>query len=122
MAADQRKKRLNAVYPSHERHKVKRKKLVLSSIRSNISLEWDDKRKSVVPKREQIGIARRELSAFTGSVPSCYGALADIVTVPRETFELQDLAEVLSCEVILLLSLYQPQHRLNSKLVGLSHR
>lgn len=99
MVTDQRKKRLNAGHSSREQHKVKRKKVVLSIIRSNITLEWNDKRKCVVPKREQIGIARRDLSAFIDSVPNCYSALADIVSVPRETFELEDLTEVLSCEV-----------------------
>lgn len=54
MAADQRKKHLNAGHSSREQHKVKRKKVILSTIRSNITLEWDDKRKSVVPRREQI--------------------------------------------------------------------
>lgn len=99
MAADQRKKHLNAGHSSREQHKVKRKKVILSTIRSNITLEWDDKRKSVVPWREQIVIAWRDLSAFIDSVPNCYSALADIVSVPRETFELEDLTEVLSCEV-----------------------
>lgn len=108
MAADQRKKkRLNAAsvvcYTSQEQHKVKRKKLVLpqydSSIRSNIVLEWDDKTKSVVAQREQIGIAQRDLSPFVNVVPNCHNVLADIVIVPREIFELKILKEVLSCEV-----------------------
>ncbi|KAK1361279.1 putative nuclear factor related to kappa-B-binding protein [Heracleum sosnowskyi] len=107
MAADQWKKRLSSVsvvgYTSRQQHSVKRKKLVSSqcdsSITSTIILEWDDSRKSVVAKREQVGIARRDLSPFIDAVPSCHNILADVVNVPEETFDLENLTDVLSYEV-----------------------
>lgn len=110
MAADQRKRRLNSSpfvgcsfreqrEPSH----TKKKKLGPTSsdlnVRCNISLEWDDKSKSVVAKKEQIGILRRDLVPFVDAVSHGYECLADIITVPHETFELKDFAGVLSYEV-----------------------
>uniref|UniRef100_A0A5B6ZCP5 DEUBAD domain-containing protein n=1 Tax=Davidia involucrata TaxID=16924 RepID=A0A5B6ZCP5_DAVIN len=105
MAADQRKKRLSAagIASSREQCRVKRKKLGLPqyglNTRSNISLEWDDKKKSVLAKREQIGLPRRDLIPFVDYVPYCDNILADVFAVPREIFELESLTEVLTYEV-----------------------
>ncbi|XP_027153090.1 uncharacterized protein LOC113753191 isoform X1 [Coffea eugenioides] len=110
MAADQRRRRLNSStivgcsFREHrEQYRAKKKKLGFpqddTNGRSNISLEWDDKNKSVVAKREQIGILQRDLAPFIDSVPHSYSSLADILSVPREIFELENLVDVLSYEV-----------------------
>ncbi|XP_057465766.1 uncharacterized protein LOC130755395 [Actinidia eriantha] len=105
MAADQRKKRLNtaSIISSREQGRVKKKKLgSLQSdlnMRSDISLKWDDKKNSVVAKREQIGLTRRDLLPFIDYVPRCVNILADVLAVPHEIFELNNLKEVLSYEV-----------------------
>lgn len=107
MAADQRKKRLNpsnvVCYSSREQYKEKKKKLKITNIdlktRPNISLEWDDKKKSVVAKKEQIGIAQRDSIQYIEAFPHCQNILTDVYTVPREIFELKNITEVLSYEV-----------------------
>ncbi|GFZ16268.1 hypothetical protein Acr_25g0006770 [Actinidia rufa] len=104
MAADQRKKRLNtaSIINSREQGRVKKKKLgSLQSdlnMRSDISLKWDDKKNSVVAKREQIGLTRRDLLPFIDYVPRCLNILADVLAVPHEIFELDNLKEVVSYE------------------------
>ena len=114
MAADQRRRRLNSStivgcsFREHrEQYRAKKKKLGFpqddTNGRSNISLEWDDKNKSVVAKREQIGILQRDLAPFIDSVPHSYSSLADILSVPREIFELENLVDVLSYEVSILM-------------------
>ncbi|KAK4417958.1 hypothetical protein Salat_2208500 [Sesamum alatum] len=107
MAADQRKKRVNAASlvgcTSREQYRVNRKKLRVQQhgldMRPNISLQWDNKRKSVVSKREQIGIRRRHLIPFIEPGPHSHNILADVFSVPEEIFELDNLSEVLSYEV-----------------------
>ncbi|KAF5958609.1 hypothetical protein HYC85_005834 [Camellia sinensis] len=105
MAADQRKKRLTtaSVTSFQEKGREKKKKFGLLqcdlNVRSNISLKWDDKRKSVVAKREQISLKRRDLIPFIDYVPHCHNILADVLVVPHEIFELDNLKEVLSYEV-----------------------
>uniref|UniRef100_A0A5B6ZEH7 DEUBAD domain-containing protein n=1 Tax=Davidia involucrata TaxID=16924 RepID=A0A5B6ZEH7_DAVIN len=105
MVADQRKKRLNAasIASSREQCGAKRKKLELPqyglNMSSNISLEWNDKKKSVIAKKEQIVLKRRDLIPFVDYVPHCNNILADVFAVPREIFELENLTEVLSYEV-----------------------
>ncbi|KAI3457768.1 hypothetical protein Pfo_014431 [Paulownia fortunei] len=106
MAADQRKKRVNAASlvgcTSREQYRVNRKKLRVQqhalNMRPNISLEWDNKKKSIVSKREQIGITRRHLNPFIESGRG-HNVLADVFSVPEEIFELENLSEVLSYEV-----------------------
>ncbi|KAK6155336.1 hypothetical protein DH2020_009584 [Rehmannia glutinosa] len=107
MAADQRKKRVNAASlvgcTSREQYRVNRKKLRVQkhdlSMRPNISLEWDNKKKCVVSKREQIGITRRHLISFIEPGPHFHNILADVFSVPQEIFELENLSEVLSYEL-----------------------
>ncbi|EPS65141.1 hypothetical protein M569_09638, partial [Genlisea aurea] len=70
-----------------------------SILRPNISLEWDDKKKGVVSKREQIGLARRQLIPFVEHDTYRHSSLADIVSVPKEIFDLNSLSDVLSYEV-----------------------
>ncbi|KAL9384863.1 hypothetical protein Peur_021873 [Populus x canadensis] len=100
MAADQRRKRLNgaslAGCSSREPYRMKRNKS--KNAKSLISLEWDGNRKKVVAKKEQIGISQRDLMPFADSVLHYHNPLADVFDVPREIFELQNLAEVLSYE------------------------
>ncbi|XP_031094302.1 uncharacterized protein LOC115998785 [Ipomoea triloba] len=106
MAADQRKKRMNAVNIvacSQDRNGSKKRKLGITGydlmMRCNVSLLWDEKKKCVVSKNDQIGISRRDFIPFSGSVPHHHNVLADVFTVPQEIFELDNLAEVLSYEV-----------------------
>lgn len=107
MAADQRRKRLHGSSiigsSSREQHKVKRKNLGLphneSNTKAHISLQWDGNQKRVVAKREQIGVSRRDLRPFNGSVPEHHNTIADVFAIPQEIFELEDLTEVLSHEV-----------------------
>ncbi|KAH8489383.1 hypothetical protein H0E87_024846 [Populus deltoides] len=103
MAADQRRKRLNgaslAGCSSREPYRMKRNKSKNGlNAKSLISLEWDGNRKKVVAKKEQIGISQRDLMPFVDSVLHYHNPLADVFAVPREIFELQNLAEVLSYE------------------------
>lgn len=105
--ADQQKKRLSAASivgcSSHQPSRAKRKSLGSTqcglNMRSHISLNWDDNKKRVVAKREQIAISWRDLSPFINSVPHCPNILADIWAIPPEIFELEGLTEVLSFEV-----------------------
>ncbi|KAL5726240.1 hypothetical protein ACHQM5_009295 [Ranunculus cassubicifolius] len=108
MAAGQQKKRLHASSvvsnDLHEHCSTKKKKILVSpqnflNIKSHISLEWDDYRKKVVAKREQIGIQWRKLGPFINPLPPARNALADVIPVPKEVFGLEDLSEVLSYEV-----------------------
>ncbi|KAL1539937.1 hypothetical protein AAHA92_24360 [Salvia divinorum] len=109
MAADQRKKkRVNAASlvgcTSREKYRVNRKKLHVQhhdlNMRPNISLEWDGRRKSVVSRKDQIGFSKRHLIPFIE--PGSRGGrniLADVVPIPTEIFELNNLSDVLSSEV-----------------------
>ncbi|XP_065865449.1 uncharacterized protein [Euphorbia lathyris] len=107
MAADHRRKRLNgasfAGCSSWEQYKTKKKKLESPkcefNARSHISLEWDGSLKKVVAKREQIGLRRKDLRAFNNLAPQCHGILADVLVIPQEIFEVENLMEVLSHEV-----------------------
>ncbi|KAL7242886.1 hypothetical protein ACSBR1_015313 [Camellia fascicularis] len=89
MAADQRKKRLTTASVTSFQEKGREKKKEI----------WDDKRKSVVAKREQISLKRRDLIPFIDYVPHCHNILADVLVVPHEIFELDNLKKVLSYEV-----------------------
>ncbi|KAL3630892.1 hypothetical protein CASFOL_023876 [Castilleja foliolosa] len=107
MAADQRKKRVNAASlvgcTSREQYRLKRKKMRVQkhdlNMRPSISLEWDTEKKSVVPKREQIGITQRHLISFLEPGSRGHSTLADVFSVPQEIFELENLSDVLSYEV-----------------------
>lgn len=116
MAAAQRRKRLNGVSVGGcsplEQYRMKKSKLGLPqnglNSKSNISLQWDESKKKVIAKQEQIGISRRILKPFTDSVSgskNVLGHLADAFSVPQETFELENLTEVLSHEVAISLLL-----------------
>lgn len=108
MAADQQLKHLRRSnllgYTSREQRRAKKKKLGAIqddlNTRSSISLNWDEKSKSVVAKREQIGISRRDLASFLDILPHCNGKLADVFAVPQEIFELENLVDILSYSVI----------------------
>ncbi|KAL0843064.1 hypothetical protein Bca101_016309 [Brassica carinata] len=106
MAADQRRKRISSAnvigFSSREHYRAKRKKLDGAlRLRDHISLEWDDgNRSKVVSKREQVGISLRHLREFVDFVPPRRRSLlAQVCPVPRETFQLENLSEVLSTEV-----------------------
>ncbi|XWS32578.1 hypothetical protein CRYUN_Cryun22dG0001500 [Craigia yunnanensis] len=107
MAADQRRKRLNgasiAGHNPRDQYRTKKKKLESLqndlNTKSCISLEWDGNQKKVVAKREQIGLSRRHLRPFTDSTIHYHRVLADVLTLPHEIFDLQNLTEVLSYEV-----------------------
>ncbi|CAH9088964.1 unnamed protein product [Cuscuta epithymum] len=106
MAADQRKKRMNSVNIvacSQDRNGSKKRKQGISEygfrMRCNVSLVWDEKKKRVVSKGDQIGMSWRDFMPFSGSVPRHHNILADVLNVPHEIFDLDNLAEVLTPEV-----------------------
>ncbi|KAL1188964.1 hypothetical protein V5N11_029068 [Cardamine amara subsp. amara] len=107
MAADQRRKRMNSAnvigFSSREHYRAKRKKIGSpdGALRSgdHISLEWDRNRSKVVSKREQVGLSSRHLREFVDFVPHRRNILAQVCPVPHETFQLDNLSEVLSNEV-----------------------
>ncbi|XP_024962726.1 uncharacterized protein LOC112502936 isoform X2 [Cynara cardunculus var. scolymus] len=105
MAADQLNKRPKVTniirHTSWELQKVKKKKFSHYDLnpRSSISLQWDDKKEHVVPKKEQISIARRELAPFLPLVLHCQNVLGDVFAAPPELFELDNLMGLLSYEV-----------------------
>nr|XP_019068117.1 uncharacterized protein LOC101257819 isoform X6 [Solanum lycopersicum] len=108
MVADQWKKRLRAINNTDchlEPHGLKKKKKKQGlagynlKLRSNVSLVWDDKKRCVLAKKEQIGISQRELSPFLDSISHHHSILADVFTLPHETFELNNLSDVLSHKV-----------------------
>lgn len=105
MAADQLNKRpkiSNIIrHTSWELQKAKKKKSSHYDLnmRSSISLQWDDKKEHVVPKKEQISIARRELTPFLPLVSHCQNVLGDVFAAPPELFELDNLTGLLSYEV-----------------------
>jgi len=107
MAADQRKRRLNAApalgYGTQEQYRVKKRDLRSPqydfSFNSHISLKWDDNGKRVVAKEDQIGMSWRHLRSFVPTAPCSNTKLADVLTVPREVFQLNELTGVLSFEV-----------------------
>lgn len=106
MAADQGRKRMSSAnvigFSSREHYRAKRKKLdgATRSGGDHISLEWDINRSKVVSKREQVGLSLRHLRQFVDYVPPRRSLLAQVCPVPRETFQLENLSEVLSSEVI----------------------
>ncbi|XP_071702464.1 uncharacterized protein [Rutidosis leptorrhynchoides] len=67
--------------------------------KSSIFLEWDQKKEQVVSKREQISIARRELTPFIPSVSKYRTVLGDVFEAPSELFELESLTGLISYEV-----------------------
>ena len=105
MAADQLNKCSNVSNVTHhtswELQKTKKAKFSHYELNtgSSISLEWDEKKKHVVPKKEQISIARRELTTFLPHVPHHQNVLGDVFEAPSELFELNDLTGLLSYEV-----------------------
>lgn len=111
MAANQRRKRLSSAsvvgHSSRELYRVKKKNVALphndANLSSHITLEWDGSKRRVVPKREQVGISRRNLRPFVDSVSNEHTILADVFDVPHEIFELENLSKVLSHEVAIFL-------------------
>ncbi|KNA17348.1 hypothetical protein SOVF_080810 isoform B [Spinacia oleracea] len=109
MAADQRKRRLSSNtaafgYGFQEQYNKAKKRDLRSpkydfNCNTHVSLKWDDNGKKVVAKEDQIGISWRHLAPFNPSAPCSNAKLADVVTVPKDVFELNDLADVLSYEV-----------------------
>ncbi|CAF1697353.1 unnamed protein product [Brassica napus] len=108
MAADQRRKRMSSAnvisFSSKEHYRAKRKKVGSPPdgalrLRDHISLEWDGNRSRVVSKREQVGLSLRHLREFVDFVPPRRSLLAQVCHVPHETFQLDNLSEVLSTEV-----------------------
>ncbi|XP_052180176.1 uncharacterized protein LOC127793480 isoform X2 [Diospyros lotus] len=105
MAAVKRQKRFKnaSTNSSWEQGRARKKKLRLLkhdlNERSNIALEWDDKNRSVVARREQIGLAWRDLIPFVDYVPHSHNILTDVLAIPSEIFDLENLKEVLSFEV-----------------------
>ncbi|GMI93946.1 hypothetical protein like AT5G13950 [Hibiscus trionum] len=107
MGADQQRKRLNRAsiagcnFQGQYRNKKKRLESLQNDLntKSCISLEWDENQKKVVAKRDQIGLSQRHVKPFTDSTKHYNSALADVLTLPNEIFDLDNLTEVLSYEV-----------------------
>ncbi|KAL9683827.1 hypothetical protein QQ045_021254 [Rhodiola kirilowii] len=106
MAADQRKKRPsgNSISGStSELRKTKKKSLASLQMgidmKPHISLELDSSQKRVVAKREQIGLSRRDLAAYSNRVSYYHKTLADVITLPKEIFASDNLDIVFSYEV-----------------------
>ncbi|EOA19908.1 hypothetical protein CARUB_v10000158mg [Capsella rubella] len=107
MAADQRRKRMNSAnvigFSSRDHYRSKRKKIGSpdGALRSgdHISLEWDRNRSKVVSKKEQVGLSFRHLREFVDVLPPRRHILAQVCPVPHDTFQLENLSEVLSNEV-----------------------
>ncbi|KAI7730694.1 hypothetical protein M8C21_032303 [Ambrosia artemisiifolia] len=104
MAADKLNKRSKVsngiCHTSWEIQKVKKKYPHYDlNTKSRICLEWDDKTKSVVSKKEQISIAQRELTPFLPFVAHHQNAIGDVFAAPPELFELNNLTGLLSYEV-----------------------
>ncbi|XP_074307304.1 uncharacterized protein LOC141642410 [Silene latifolia] len=104
MAADQRKRRPSSTMAPfgcgiQEQYRAKKREFrplqFEANYNSHVSLKWDENEKMVVAKEEQIGISSRQLAAFS---PVSNAKLADVVAVPKEVFELDDLTEVLTLE------------------------
>ncbi|XP_043724837.1 uncharacterized protein LOC122671595 [Telopea speciosissima] len=108
MAAGQQKRRLNAAsfvsgYLQEQYRARKRKNLELTQnvteIDSHIALKLEENQVNPIARREQIGIAWRDLDPFIESAPHRYTPLADVLSLPKEIFELENLTRVLSYEV-----------------------
>nr|XP_043605953.1 uncharacterized protein LOC122578128 isoform X2 [Erigeron canadensis] len=105
MAEDQLKKRSNLSNVIHHNpwavQKAKKKKVYHYDLdtKSTIALEWDNKKEHVVPKKEQIGIAYRELIQFLPFDAKNENILGDVFAAPPELFELNNLTGLLSYEV-----------------------
>ncbi|KAG9447241.1 hypothetical protein H6P81_013369 [Aristolochia fimbriata] len=107
MAAGQQKKRLSASNVLscnlQEQYRAKKKKKHESpqnvlNMTPHISLEWDDGQNRAVAKKEQIGITMRHMAPYMDSIP-LHAGLADVICIPQEIFGLENLSEVLSCQV-----------------------
>ncbi|KAJ4812049.1 nuclear factor kappa-B-binding protein [Rhynchospora pubera] len=103
MAAGQQKRRLSNSN-LHDPIKGKKKKKLDSSdytlsLRPHVDLDWDERRKRVMPRKEQVGLAWKDLAPFVDTVPQPCKGLADVFHVPKEIFGLKDLSNVLSYEV-----------------------
>uniref|UniRef100_A0ACD5VUF0 Uncharacterized protein n=1 Tax=Avena sativa TaxID=4498 RepID=A0ACD5VUF0_AVESA len=84
------------------RSRPKRPKLERSllSLSSHVRLRWDGASRRVVPAEDQIGISWSRLAPFVDAPPRRRASrLADVASVPREVFALENLRRVLSYEV-----------------------
>ncbi|KAF0918335.1 hypothetical protein E2562_023406 [Oryza meyeriana var. granulata] len=103
MAAGKQKKRIISSTNSDQHRTGKKSKVqssnCLISLKSQISLKWDDYQKRVVPKKEQVGILWSDLAPFIDSRQKHYSGLADVTYIPPEAFSLENLRSVLSYEV-----------------------
>ncbi|KAI3929730.1 hypothetical protein MKX01_025898 [Papaver californicum] len=100
MAAGQQKKRLNAssaVSGNLQQYSAKKKKSAETSQSSRVLLGLDEKDIKIVSKREQVGIGWSDLGSFIDSFSKC--GLADVVTIPEEILDAEDMTDVLSYEV-----------------------
>ncbi|GAB4848621.1 hypothetical protein Ancab_003327 [Ancistrocladus abbreviatus] len=101
MAADQRKRRLNGPigFGYREQHKAKKKNSGSLqhdlNLNPHVSHKWDENEKRLVPRGEQIGISWRHLTSVA-SVPRDKTVLADVLTLPKDVFNLKKLMEILS--------------------------
>ncbi|KAK1272027.1 hypothetical protein QJS04_geneDACA020995 [Acorus gramineus] len=103
MAAGQPKKRLNSV-DVKEQCREKRKKKVetcgnILKMRSHIFLKWDEIQETAVARRDQVGIAWRDIAPFIDPISEANSVLADVFPIPQEIFDLENIDGVLLYEV-----------------------
>ncbi|XP_042502073.1 uncharacterized protein LOC122079562 [Macadamia integrifolia] len=108
MAAGQQKRRSNAgnvvCCYLQEQYRARKRKNPKSTqnlveIDSHIALKLVESQVNPIARREQIGISWRDLDPFIESAPHRYTPLADVLSLPQEIFELENLTRVLSYEV-----------------------
>ncbi|GAB2278338.1 hypothetical protein Dimus_013021 [Dionaea muscipula] len=103
MGADPRKRRLSSGDFGHglrERRRAKKNNVVSQQYNLNphISLRWDDNEKRVVAKGDQIGLPWRHLNSVIAALPHQKSTLADVITIPADVFDLNNLKELVSYE------------------------
>ncbi|XP_064997453.1 uncharacterized protein LOC135632697 [Musa acuminata AAA Group] len=101
MAAGQRRKQ-QTNSNSHKQYSGKKKRKLGPydlCLRSQVDLEWDVRQKRVVAKKAQVGLTWNYMAAFVDSFTRSHSGIADVVSVPYEIFDLDNLSEVLTYEV-----------------------
>ncbi|XP_051205601.1 uncharacterized protein [Lolium perenne] len=105
-SGQQPRKRLtsSSLPPDHHRSRQKRPKLVdqssLLSLNPHVRLWWDGASRRVIPAEDQIGIPWSRLAPFVDGPPRRRASrLADVLSVPKDVFLLENLRRVLSYEV-----------------------
>lgn len=68
-------------------------------LRSHVALDWDAQEQKVVPKRNQVAVSWHHLFSHSFWGNHKRFAVADVIEVPPELFQLKDSKDVLTLEV-----------------------